>query len=352
MANGRIVIERPDYASLATGTFSCGALSKDPMLILHGAVQFFTVDKAVSDGTNLAYKLTLLSTDGETYLLNGYKNIDPSMTFSVTNTWKATTTLDTTITRIDGSMVGRGRLHISLKNFMSQLKSFGPTSSSSLLSSLKFLGYFARNVARFFVTPLSPLTYPDPTHTGYLPKALPVQIVTLIAADGVQTSMKVWVPQNSAQVDGVQSKLPILMVPGASVDDQIFSLPTLAQNTVDYFTSHGYTVYVPTLRFGRTPIAEKGYTAYDARLDVAAAMEFVHERHGGKMYILCHCVGSIATSMGLLDGTLHPEWIHGVTASQVFHRQHFGSVNAAKARSSLANLYQVSFSHVSSSLPV
>jgi len=80
---------------------------------------------------------------------------------------------------------------------------------------------------------------------------------------------------------------------------RFYPLPTLPQNTVDYFTMHGYMVYVPTLRFGRTPVAEKWCAAYDARLDVAAAMEYVHE-HGGKMYILCHCVGVIATSMGLL----------------------------------------------------
>ncbi|KAJ6588514.1 hypothetical protein B0H19DRAFT_1205902 [Mycena capillaripes] len=336
------LIERADYASLATGTFSCGALSKDPMLVLRGEAQFFTIDETVSDGTNLVYKLTLLSTDGETYLLNGYKKIDPSLTLSASNTWKATTTLYTTITRIDGSVVGRGRLHISWRNFVSVLKSFGSTSGSGLLtrvsSSLGFFGYFAQHIARFFLTPLSRLTYPDPNHTGYLPKAAPTQTVTLIATDGVETTLKVWAPKENP----AHPKLPILMVPGASVDDQIFTLPTLPQNTVDYFTSHGYIVYVTTLRFGRTPVAELGDTAYDTRLDVAAAMEYVHGRHGGKMYIVCHCVGAISTSMGLLDGTLHPEWIQGLTASQVFHRQHFGLVNAIKARTPLLpNLYRM-----------
>jgi hypothetical protein len=318
------------------------------MQVLRGEVQFFTVDETVSDGTNLAYKLTLLSTEGETYLLNGYKEVDSEMAFSVSNTWKATTTLYTTITRIDGSVVGRGRLHISWRNFASELKSFRPTSSGSLqttaVPTLGFLGYFARSVARFFLTPLSRLSYPDPTHTGYLPKADPTQIITLVAKDGVECTMKMWVPKgNPAKVDGTSAKLPLMMIPGASVDDQIFSLPTIRQNAVEYFTSNGYTVYVPIHRVGLTPAAEKGYTAYDARLDIAAAMEYVHKQHGGKMYIICHCLGAIATSMGLLDGTLNTKWIQGLTVSQVFFRPHFALVNSIKARASfLVPLYKAS----------
>ncbi|KAJ6568346.1 hypothetical protein DFH09DRAFT_983153 [Mycena vulgaris] len=342
------LIERPGYASLATGTFSCGALSKDPMLILRGEVQFFTVDDTISDGKNLVYKLTLLSTEGETYLMNGYKNIDSNLSFSAPNTWRATTTLYTTITRMDGSMVGRGILHVSWRNFMSELKSFGPTNSGGLLRKailppLWFLSFFARNLANYVLSPLSRIEYPDQTHTGYFPKAAPAQIITLTATDGIQTTMKIWIPEDNRDwIDAVKKKLPILMIPGASVDDQIFSLPTIPTNTVEYFTSRGYTVYVPTLRFGRTPSSEKGYTAYDTRLDVAAAMDFVHEQHQSKMYIICHCVGAISTSMGLLDGTLRTEWIQGLTVSQVFFKLHFGLVNAIKGRTSLLpNIYRL-----------
>ncbi|KAJ7757153.1 hypothetical protein B0H16DRAFT_1538314 [Mycena metata] len=337
------VIDRADAASFATGTFSCGALSKDPMLVLRGEVQFFNVDQTVSDGANLTYKLTLLSTNGETYLFNGYNKIDPSIAFSASSTWKATTTLYTTITRIDGSIIGRGRLHVSWRNFESELKSFGPTGTNNFLTKavlpLTFFGSFAQNVARFFLGPFSALSYPDVSHTGYLPKAPPAHVLTLTTRDGVEVPMKIWTPkEDAAQIKA----LPILMIPGASVDDGIFSLPTLAENTVDYLTSLGHKVHVIIPRFGRSLAAEQGGTPYDARLDVAAAMEYVHEHYKGKMYIVCHGVGSIATAAGLLDGTLHPEWIQGLTASQVFFRQRFGTVNIVKARTSiLTNLYQL-----------
>jgi hypothetical protein len=318
------------------------------MLILRGEVRFFTIDETVSDATSLLYKLKLRTTDGQTYLLNGYKKIDSSLMSSVFGTWKATTTLYTTITRLDGSIVGRGRLHISWRNFASQLRSFGTTGGDgggrSLLGravrpSLGFLGYFARNLANYVLRPLSQLEYPDRQRTGYFVKVAPAQTITLTASDGVKTSMKVWAPG----VDVLKKRRPVVMIPGASVDDQIFSLPTIPVNTVEYFTSRGYTVYVPTLRFGRTPVAEKGYTAYDARLDVAAAMKFVHDQHEGKMYVICHCVGSIATSIGLLDGTLHAEWIQGLTASQIFFTQRFSLDNELKAKTPLLpKLYEVS----------
>jgi hypothetical protein len=344
----KTVIERADHAALATGTFSCGALSKDPMLIVRGEVQFFTPDEEVSDATSLVYKLTLLTTDGQTYLFNGYNVIGAGLSSSFSSSWTAATTLSSCITRLDGSLVGRGRLHLSWRNFASELKGFRPTGSGDLLTTtvlppLQFWNYFARNIAQFLFRPLSRLQYPDQTHSGYTPKVAAQRIDTLTASDGVQTTTKVWAPD--PRFKGDKKALPVLMIPGVSVDDQVFSLPTIPTNAVEYFTARGYTVYVHTPRFGRTPAAKKGYTVYDARLDIAAAMKFVHDQFPGKMYIICHCAGAIATSMGLLDGTLPPEWIQGLTASQVFFTQHFGTINALKARTSLLpNILKVRFS--------
>lgn len=352
------LIKRADHASLATGTFSCAALSKDPLLILRGEVQFFIDDERISDGENLAYRLTLLSTDNQKYLLNGYKKLDSSMTFSVSKTWKATTTLYTTITRLDGATVGRGILNISWRNFKSELESFGPTSTMKIdaASDLKkfrgipkFLNFFASKAANLFFSPFRKLSYPDSTRDGYYDKQPPSSIITLTADDGVQTVMKVWSAQAGSNSSG-EDKMPILLIPGASVDDQIFSLPTIPVNTVEYFTSRGHVCYVPTIRFGMSPYANRGYTAYDARQDVVAAMRYVREEHNGrKFYVICHCVGAIATSMALLDGSLPSEWIQGMTVSQAFFKLQFGTVNSLKLIAGpkfLPRLYQVSFSTI------
>ncbi|KAF9469642.1 Alpha/Beta hydrolase protein [Collybia nuda] len=338
------LIERENEAPFATGVFSCGALSRDPLLILRGEVKFFSSDEIVSDATNLAYKLQLLSTSGETYILNGYKRVDPRIAFSVSETWKATTKLYTTINRVDGSLVGRGVVKITWRNFLDQLKTLQGTTKRGwlyrLVPTAAFIGFFAKNITDYFLGPLRKLQYPETDYRGYLKKPPPSRSVTLTADDGVQITLKVWNPVNAS--GSSRDSLPILLVPGASVDDQIYSLPTIPVNTVDYFTARGYTCYIPTLRFGRTPVAQEGYTAYDTRLDVLAAMHYVHEDCGGKkFYVIAHCVGAIATSMGLLDGTLPAEWIRGMTVSQVFFKQVVGAVNTLKGQTTfLQSVYR------------
>jgi hypothetical protein len=337
------LITPSDSASIATGTFSCGALSPHPLMVRDGRVQFFTDDNQVFDGTNLIYKLTLLSTNGEMYLLSGYKTVNSIMAFSVPKTWKATTTLYTTITRLDGSLVGRGILNISWRNFVDEIESFGPTSTISSIRKfagpLKFINLFARNVTKYFFRPLQPLQFPDTLNSGYLPKPAPTIAVDLVAEDGVRINIKVW-----SSIDGVKKrKMAILFIPGASVDHQIFALPTIQTNTIDYFTALGYTCYVPTLRVGNLPVAEKGYTAYDARLDVKAAMEFVREHEQNrKFYVVCHCLGSVATGIALLTGIVQADWISGMTCSQVFTNLRFGHINALKASTqALVRIYTV-----------
>ena len=323
-------------------------MSCDPLLVLRGEVQFFTPDPDVSDTLNLVYKLNLLSTSGDAYLLHGYKRIDSRIAFSVSSTWKATTVLYTSITRSDGSLVGRGKLYITWRNFESELKSFHLTGENVLErvgAATRFLGNFTGKIADYFLGPFRHLEYPLASTNGYLPKIPPKEIIILTARDGVQTRLRQWVPNDQILVEiaGEKNLPPILFIPGASVDHQIFAMPTIPVNTVEYFTNLGYTVYVLVPRFGFTHTSKEGFTAYDARLDVRAAMDEVHARHPReKMYIVCHCVGSMATCMGLLDGTLPTERILGMTASQVFFRPKFGTINEAKASTQLlTKLYSV-----------
>lgn len=326
------------YSSLTTGTFSCAVLSKDPLLILRGEVKFFSTDESVSDGQTLGYELTLLSTDDETYDLRGYKKINSSMTLSASQTWRATTTLYTSLTRPDGSLVGKGVLRINWRNFASELKSM--YKSSLLQGALRFLSFFISKIANFFFSPLRKLSYPNTSMEDNLSKVEPCSTVMLTAKDGIETKMKIWAPTTD------EENIPILFIPGASVDDRIFSLPTVPTNTVEYFTSRGHRAYVTTLRFGITEAAKLGYTAYDARLDVVAAMRYVHEQNEGrKFYVLCHCVGAISTSMAILDGSVPVEWIKGMTVSQAFFKQKLGHVNSLKVAlggSVLPRLYEVS----------
>lgn len=336
-------------ASIATGTFSCGGLSPNPLLIQNGEVQFFTVDEHVSDAVNLVYKLTLLSTTGEVFLFYGEKVVDSAITLSVSHTWKATTTLHVSVTRPDSTLVARGILHISWRNFVDELESFGtihnPTSPvgevRKILAPSNFFKLFARNTLQYFFSPLRTLQYPDKTTSGYLMKPEPTTVVELTANDGVKIPMRVWTPRQGI----TRQQMVILFIPGASVDHQVFALPTIKTNTVDYFTELGYTCYIPTLRFGLLPVAQEGFTAFDARFDVKAAMEYVRQREDNrKFYVICHCLGSIATGIALLTGEARAEWLTGMTCSQVFTNLRFGHINRIKsATQALVKVYSVSF---------
>jgi hypothetical protein len=125
------------------------------------------------------------------------------------------------------------------------------------------------------LSPFRPLQYPTAPkdRSGYYAKPIPT-VHTLTADDGVQFLIKIWHPPPGIQ----EQHTPIILIPGASVDDQIFSLPTVSTNIIDYFTPLGYRYYVPTLRFGFGEAAKTGDTVYDSRLDVLAAMNYVQER--------------------------------------------------------------------------
>jgi len=301
---------------MATGTFTCSSLSKDPFMVLRGGVQFFSPDIRDPDTKNLTYKFDLIGTDGQILQFDGYKVIDSKMAFSVSNTWKATTTLYVTITRPDKSRVAMGILHIGPSNFVREMKGFGPSGALGTLQRLvsinRFLLNFTLQTSRYFFFPFQALSNGEVSTGSNNTKVQPSKVVTLTAEDGVQTTMHCWSSRLS------NSNLPpLLFVPGASVDHQIFALPTIDTNALDFFLGKGFNVYIVTHRIGRTEIAKKGYTMYDARLDVEAAMKYVRDdSQQPRMYCVAHCAGSVALSMGLLDGTIPADWIWGLTASQ------------------------------------
>jgi hypothetical protein len=314
-------------------------------MVTGGTVEFFTIDEEVADAVNLVYKVDLLGTDGARYGFHGYKRLNSAAAFSVSRTWGATTTLYTTITGYDGVVVGRGILHLSLHDFFSELQSLRSRTTiggmSNMQAQARFLRFFTINIASYMFSPVRRLQYPTPStvKSGYFEKAIPI-VTMLTADDGVRFPIKLWQPPSGTQ----EKHTPIVFIPGASVDDQMFSLPTIRTNTIDYFTSLGYRCYVPILRFGIGEEARKGDTVYDARLDVRAAIQYVREREQErKIYAVVHCLGSIATGIALLKGDVEASWLKGMTCSQVFTNLIFSPDNDLKARHPiLIKAYRVS----------
>jgi len=55
------LINKDNHAAMLTGTFSCGALSKDPFMVLRGNFQLFSRDPRTPDTDNLVYNFDMLS---------------------------------------------------------------------------------------------------------------------------------------------------------------------------------------------------------------------------------------------------------------------------------------------------
>lgn len=337
--------ESGNYRGCATGHVSFSALSREPLLITRGHVDFFTVDEEVSDAVNLIYRLKLIDTDGKEYDLHGHKTIDSRITLSPLRTWAVTTTLFTTILRKDGTQVAKGILRLSPRGFVSELFSLRCSPSIGYVQQAcaksRFLSFFTHSLIPYFLSPLRPLQYHDsgPVHCDDWKKTMPHGI-QILAADGVQLHVKIWEPSPHVP----SKRTPIVLIPGAAVDNQIFSLPTIPVNAIDYFTSQGYRCYVPVLRFGIGNEARNGWTVFDARLDVKAALEYIRAKENNmKVYAIVHCLGSIATATALLQGDIDATWFCGMTCSQVFTDLIYSTDNHFKAsHQSLLKLYKVS----------
>lgn len=245
------------------------------------------------------------------------------------NTWKATTTLYVTLAHPDKSIIGRGILTISATNFAKELMTFdgiGESTWTKVASASGFLSYFTDRLSESVFSPLNALQYPHATATGFYEKQAPTKNIVVTASDGVKSTLHKWVPE---RLKGHGT--PILLVPGASVDYQIFALPSIPFNLVDYLLEHGYTVYSIDHRVGKVPSARDNWTTYDSRLDIAAAVDYIRETEClEKIYAIVHCAGAEAMAAGLLDGTIHG--IGGLTASQVFMNPLFAEVNMIKAK--------------------
>lgn len=242
------------FLGTPNGTFSCAALSTDPLLVVNGSVQLFVADEDVSDAKRMVYQLELVSTAGASYMLHGYKIIDPSVTLSILRTWRATTTLWTTITDSTGNIVGRGILYLSLPGLMSELRSL--YSLNRFWPCMRFLSFFAGQIASYLFAPFRPLQEFEASTKDHYAKPAPICNI-LMAADGITVPLKLWLPPPSV----VAKSMPILLISGASVNEQLFSMPTIPVNLIDYLTSLGYRCYAVIIRAGAGQSARYGYTS-------------------------------------------------------------------------------------------
>lgn len=343
------LVNRPDHAAVLTGTFVCPSLPGSPFMVQRGSFNLFVVDEDTPSTRHMRYDFDMRGADRSLLHFHGYKVIDSAVSLSVKSLWKATTTLYVSITRWPdnvrdpsdssawrrGELVARGILKIDPSDFRSQIKTFTPSGvsfSKKVWSVGSFVRYFSRTSLRHLLGPLAPLQYPSVTFDGFVNDTPSDGSYAVVAEDDIKSRVYMWEPTNTA----VPTR-NVLLIPGAAVDHQIFALPTIPYNLVNYLTRAGYRVFATVHRIGMLMAAQNGHTTFDARLDMAAALAYIRthfpdpEVPGNKVYVVSHCMGAVAFSAGMLDGTIPAEWVSGISTSQVFMNPVWDPLNMAKA---------------------
>ncbi|KAI0205429.1 glucose-methanol-choline oxidoreductase [Astrocystis sublimbata] len=361
--NTRSVVNDPRHSANLTGTFSCPTLEGSPFMVRRGNFNLFLVDTKAPGTRNLTYDFDMFGTNERRLHFHGYKVVDSSVALAPVQFWKSTSTLYVTITerppkgsREDpdeityrqGKIVAQGIMRIEPRDFLSEMLTLTSTGSNifnKVKSVANFMTFFTRKSMSLFLAPLTPLQYPSQTYTGFVNHTPQTKSYKITARDNIITSLHVWEPTNTS----IPTK-NLFMVPGASVDHQIFALPTIRMNAVNYFRRAGYRVFITVHRIGVLMVAQNDWTTFDTRLDIRACLEFIRKKYPTyaetenndleheagvqpepePIYVIAHCMGSVALSTGLLDGTIEAKWIKGVTCSQVFMNPIWNCMNMIK----------------------
>ncbi|KAL7961890.1 hypothetical protein V8C34DRAFT_243312 [Trichoderma compactum] len=369
--DGDTLRDESQPSGMLTGTFVCPTVEGSPFMLSRGDLGIFKRNHKATGSSRLTYDCDMAGANGRRLRFHGYKLVDASVSLSPLQMWRSTTTLYVSITEegtqneninqerivwhddvadfyediaISASekLVARGILHLRPKDFISEMMTLSPSGSSFLNKAInmsKFMSLFTSKSLSHFFTPLGSLEYPEPGFVSYMNYTPPSQTYAVVARDGVETELHMWEPSPSAvATDSWGSPVKVenlFMIPGASVDHQIFALPTIPFNAINYYTRAGYRVFVTVHRICKLNSTQKqDWTTYDSRLDIKASLEQIRGAYGNnKIYTIAHCMGSVAFASGLLDGTIPPEWILGITCSQVFMNPIWNTVNMIKARS-------------------
>ncbi|CAI2165946.1 11911_t:CDS:2 [Funneliformis geosporum] len=330
--NTKTLVDMDDHSALITGTVSCRALSPDPLLVTRGKFRLFIPETDLVDSNRVMYNLYLTATDGTKYRLKGYKLLRNG---TIKSAWKQTTKLYVTVylCEVDETedldemnvsqkdeeadtrkVVGRGILELKPFDFlkeMTTLRATGPTAESRKKAFSSFRNFFVKTLIKRTFVRFLPLQYPQafPAAGRFYHKNRPKkEIIEVTAEDGVKCLVH--------RYQGGR-KGPVLLVHGAGITHEMWSTNLVKHNFLDYLLENGYDVFLIDNRMSPTnPACYEQQSLDDIRLDQAAAVKKIREITGvEKIGIVAHCIGSVTTFIGLLDGKI--EGVGSLIASQV-----------------------------------
>ena len=297
------MLTNPNHAASIVGTVVAPALSPEPLTVTAGVFQLFVADPEHVRGRRMWYRMPLTAQDGQRYSFEGYKLVNDDHGADI---WRDTSTLYITVRKgdaADGTVVGKGILHIKPSDFAVQMSTMKVLNASGRLERLKatarFGKFFAGSLWNVYGSVLERSNYlqPDAPPRKRRPLRLPPpEIHPFTTGDGVALRL--------TRFKG-GSKGPVILAPGFGTSGLAYTIDTPDTNLPEFLVAHGYDVWVLDYRASpELPASDTQFTVDDiATQDWPAAVAMVRQVSGApSVQVMGHCVGSLSFLMAMLAG--------------------------------------------------
>jgi cholesterol oxidase len=329
------MIKDPQHTARMTGTVRAPTVSPNPLIVKEGRFHLLVRDPSAPLTRKMVYRLSLLSAEGNPYFMEGFKLIHDDKGIDI---WSDTTTLYVDLyegSAPQGVPLGKGIVHIKLKDFRKQLLGMRAINTRSALDGVKALAKFGRfftgALSEIFAGPLAPVDAAGDAPVRQrrrlrLPEAEPYLFDT---TDGVRLKL--------TRYRG-GPKGPVIVAPGFGTSIQAYTMDTTETNFPEFLVERGYDVWLLDYRASPAlPSALAQFTMDDiATKDYPAAVQTVRDVSGAEsVQVMAHCVASGAFLMSLATGL---QGVRSGVASQVTLHLRVAALNRMRSGMGLGSL--------------
>ncbi|XP_072019059.1 uncharacterized protein [Amphiura filiformis] len=316
----KMISEDPSHAANIYGSVSIPALSDSHLTVSNGHFTLFSKSDGKHHTREMTYRMLLTSNEGQTYYFEGVKVVSKDSAFEIG--LSDTTTLNVSLYKGEdnkGDVVGTGRLHIRVKDFIKQLSTMVVTNTTSPLQRLKWKTKFGNFFAGCLWEVYGFAGSPD---TAFNPNAPPREKRALKLDDVVPKVHKVSTKDDTelllTRYEG-GTKGPVMLVHDLGMSSRIFVVDTIETNLLEYLVSKGYDVWLADWRASILLPSHKEKSTLDdsAKYDIPALVDKILEVTGSPdIQVMGQCGGSLLVFASLLSGQLEGK-IRCLIASQV-----------------------------------
>jgi choline dehydrogenase-like flavoprotein len=240
--------------------------------------------------------------------------------FDRPNVWTSLLTLQATLARTDGTVVGRGKLKMDIAYLGEHLPQLGVgprDTANGLLAFASVIAFFFRVILKQHVWSLRAPDYPPPIDAAALipgpVDGLPApeyhRVAVQKSAEASSETVEILLTRYPAPQERVKDETrgPLVLLPGFAQSTRAFVLDTGQENIVQHFWRRGFDVWLLDYRTSTALKSVDDPCTLDqvARYDIPAAVDHILADTGRKqLKAFAHCMGSATFSMSLLMGAL------------------------------------------------